>query len=121
MFDDLTASGWGGETETLVPAVDCFTREKSVVLRVEITLHGGRLLLRGKRESQRKEEDRNFSCQEVSYGRFERLFVLPEAEDLEANSEDGLLEVTFPARELPETKRIPITGGSGTKKQIQAA
>lgn len=130
----LTAPGWEGEAATLVPAVECFTREKNVVLRaelpgvdpekVEITVHGDRLVVRGEKESQRKEEDRNFWFQEFSYGRFERSFVLPEgvkAEDIKASFQNGVLEVTFPAKELPETKRIPITGGSGTKKQIQAA
>jgi HSP20 family protein len=130
----LTAPGWEGESTTLVPAVECFTRDKNVVLRaelpgvdpdkVEISVLGDRLVLRGEKESQRKEEDRNFVFQEVSYGRFERSFVLPEgvkAEDIKANFQNGVLEVSFPAKELSEAKRIPITGGSGTKKQIQAA
>lgn len=130
----LVAPRHEAEETALVPAVESFTRDKNVVLRaelpgvdpekVEITVEGNRLILRGEKESRRKEEDRDFWYQEVAYGRFERSFVLPEgvkAEDVKASFQNGVLEVTFPAKDLPETKRIPITAGPSGKKQIQAA
>lgn len=140
-FDDFfhtprLLDGRTGESleRALVPAVECFTRDKNVVLRaelpgvdpekVEITVQGDRLILRGAKESRRKQEDGDFWFQEVSYGNFERSFVLPEwvkADDITANYQNGVLEVTFPAREAEEARRIPITAGPGGKKQIQAA
>jgi HSP20 family protein len=129
-------SARSGETsrQAMVPAMECFTRDNRFVLRaelpgvdpekVEITVQGDRLVLSGEKESHRNQEDEEYWFQEVSYGRFERSFVLPEgvkADDIKANYQNGVLEVTFPAKETVEPRKIPVTAEPSGKKEIQAA
>ncbi len=124
----------GGDWAVWQPAVECFTRDKNVVLRaelpgvqpdqVEVTVHNGRLILRGRKESERTVDERDLYFREVAYGRFERSFALPDGvkpDQIQASWDNGVLEVTFPATEAVETKRIPIQSGPRGKKAIQAA
>jgi HSP20 family protein len=112
---ERTQSSWN-------PAVETFTRKGDLVLRaelpgvtpenLEVIVEDGRLTLRGEKKEEKRSENDGVYLQEVSYGRFERVFVLPEgvtAEQVEASFRNGVLEVSLPAKAAaPETRRISV-------------
>jgi HSP20 family protein len=78
---------------------------------VEITVTGDTLTIKGSREEQREEKDRNFVFKEVSYGSFERSIPLPagvKADDIKPSYKDGVLELTAPAPKELAARKVPI-------------
>jgi len=74
---------------------------------VDITVHNGMLFIRGERKP---EQGRRYLYNGRSYGRFERVIMLPEAvqtEDVQAMMKDGVLSFTLP--KSPEAKPKKIT------------
>ncbi len=56
-------------------------------------------------------KDEDYLYREISYGSFERRFLLPEGvktEDLKAKYTNGILEVTVPAPALAKARKIEI-------------
>lgn len=106
------------------PAVEAFDEGDDLVLRAEIpgvdpgqlevTVDDGRLILRGEKKNRREKEDGDVYFREVSYGKFERSFGLPEgadADEVKARFENGVLEVRIPVKGLESrSRRIPIMG-----------
>jgi len=81
---------------------------------IEIQLHGNRLTIRGKRESEHEQPGHTFYTYERSFGSFARSFNLPESADGErctASLTDGVLTVTVPkkAQEQPQTIAVNKT------------
>lgn len=118
---------------TFHPAVECFSRDKMLVLRVElpgmdpkdveVSISGNQIVLRGEKKEERKADERDLFIREVSYGRFERLFTLPEGaktDHLKASFQNGVLELTMPAGLLEQARKVPIVIGDGAK-QVKAA
>ena len=104
-----------------VPAIEMYDRGDKYVVKaelpgikedeVEVSTTEGVLTIKGekKTESEVKEEDYYFS--ERGYGTFFRSLSLPsdvDAKKIEANFEDGVLEISMP--KMPEVKpeKIPI-------------
>ena len=86
---------------------------------LDITLHGDRLTVSGKRESERSEESDRFYAYERSYGTFSRSFTLPEGVDAEhvaADMKSGVLTLRLPKRPEVQPKRIALGGEVGEKK-----
>ena len=92
------------------PSVDVVRREEEIVLRVDIpgikpdevkiSVQDGVLTVSGEHEESSSEEKESFVRRERRYGAFSRSMTLPrgvQAEDIEATTEDGVLEVTIPA------------------------
>ncbi len=80
-----------------VPGVD----EKHV--RVEIS--NDTLTIRGEKEQEKEEKDRNYYRMERSYGSFQRVLSLPEDADQEgvlATFKNGVLKVTMPRKAAPQ-------------------
>ena len=78
---------------------------------VEISLDGNRLTLKAERKVGSHEEIDSYFHREISYGPFERSFVLPRGVDVEkiaAISENGTLEVVVPLPESATPKRIMV-------------
>ncbi len=78
---------------------------------IEVQLHGNRLTIRGKRETEEKKPGHTYYTYERSYGSFARTFTLPESADIEnvkADLKDGVLMVTVPkkAKEQPRTVAV---------------
>jgi HSP20 family protein len=78
---------------------------------IEIQLHGNRLTIRGKRESEKEQPGYTYYAYERSFGSFARSFTLPESADsgnCNAVLADGVLTVTVPkkAKEQPKTVAI---------------
>ncbi len=78
---------------------------------VEISLDGSRLTLKAERKADSQEEKGRYFHREISYGSFERSFVLPRGVDVEkiaAISKNGTLEVVVPLPESATPKRIMV-------------
>ena len=107
-----------------MPSVN--TREGESAYHVEVDLPGVNkenisvdikdnvLTITGNRESKTETKDENYFKVESEYGKFERSFTLPEntdSENIHAESDNGVLEVTIPKLEVEEVgkKRIAVT------------
>lgn len=114
-------------TQAWVPTADAFVRGGDLIIRVElpgirrgdinVTLSGGVLTLSGVRDNDFETKDSGFYLRERLYGAFRRSMSLPEnvgEQDLEANFEDGVLEIVARGggEDVPEPNRIRIGGPS---------
>lgn len=101
------------------------TREGEYAYHVEVDLPGVKkedihvdlkdnvLTISGERKNKKEIKEKDYYKKESFYGKFQRSFTLPEntdAENIEANSQDGVLEVVIPKieRSKKETKKIKI-------------
>ena len=78
---------------------------------VEITALDNTVKIRGKREYERRDEEKNVHRMERHYGEFQRTFELPggfDANKVEATLRDGVLRVRLPKREESKPKRISL-------------
>jgi len=103
------------------PAVDIYAEENGVALKAElpgidkkdisIDVKDGVLTLSGERTVENETEEKNYYRRERTYGKFQRLFTLPEgvsAEEITADFKDGVLKVHIPKTEVEEPKKITI-------------
>jgi HSP20 family protein len=75
---------------------------------IELTLENRHLTLRGERKPN---EETTYTRRERSYGRFERVFRLPEDADqaqIEARAKNGVLTVSIPKLEQAKAKTIEV-------------
>ena len=80
---------------------------------IHVDLNGNILTISGERKTKKEVKEKDYHKKESSYGKFQRSFTLPDntdAENIEANSQDGVLEVVIPKmkRSKKETKKIKI-------------
>ena len=80
---------------------------------VEISVDKNLLTIKGKRETKEEVKEEDYYRVESSYGSFSRSFTLPEkvdVENIEAKSEDGVLEIMIPKLKVikENTKKIEI-------------
>jgi HSP20 family protein len=103
------------------PAVDIYEEENGVALKAElpgidkndisIDVKDGVLTLSGERTVENESEEKNYYRRERTYGKFQRLFTLPDgisADDITADFKDGVLKVHIPKAEVEEPKKITI-------------
>ena len=105
------------------PQVEVFERGGELCVRadlpgmtkddVEVDIADNALVIRGERRSEREEEEEGegFYRSERSYGSFYRTIPLPEgvdAKNAEATFRNGVLEITMPAPERTERRRLEI-------------
>ena len=85
--------------------------------QVQIDVLDGVLKLSGRRDFERKSEDKHFYRLERRHGSFERSFRLPEKIDeskIQASFEDGVLEIMVPKSELSKARKVEIATGKGS-------
>ncbi len=86
---------------------------------LDVSLTENRLTISGTRDEEKKEEGERYYTYERSYGNFTRSFTLPEgidAEHIEAELKDGVLNVTLPKRPEVQPKKISLLNrGKGEK------
>lgn len=78
---------------------------------IDITVHDGLLTIRGKRETESKQEENNMVRIERSSGQFVRQFQLPNAIDcdaVDANVKGGVLTIKLPKARESQPKRIKV-------------
>ncbi|HEX7059588.1 MAG TPA: Hsp20/alpha crystallin family protein [Solirubrobacterales bacterium] len=104
-FRDLSEGAQHGWT----PSVDLIRRDDALVLRadipgikpdeVKIEVEDDVLTVSGEHSEEKEEKKESYMRRERRYGSFSRSMVLPKglkADDIEATTEDGVLEVTIP-------------------------
>ena len=78
---------------------------------IEITMEKGILTIRGERRSESTAENGKLTRSERSHGSFQRRFALPDvadAEGIQANGKNGVLEISIPKRPKSEPRRINV-------------
>ena len=110
-----------------VPSTDIFARGEDLVIRVslsgvypedvEITFSNGVLTVSGERRSELDEGEVTFYVRERYYGALRRSVTLPagvDEDDISADFENGLMEITVRGAASPEQpRRIEIRNRSG--------
>jgi HSP20 family protein len=106
-----------------VPAVDIHEEPERYVISadvpgvdpnaIEVSMENGVLTISGARRSERSEERASGARRvERLYGNFYRRFALPDtadADNVEARSVNGVLEVTIPKKAQPQPKKITVS------------
>ena len=75
---------------------------------INIDIHENSLSISGERNFKEEVKEEDYYKVESSFGKFERIFTLPENIDIEnisANSKEGVLEVVIPKQEKTITKK----------------
>jgi HSP20 family protein len=113
-FGDGTHHGW-------TPSVDVVKQEDKLLVRanlpgiksdeVKIEVEGDVLRISGEHTDEREEKKGDYMRRERRFGSFSRSMALPagvKAEDIEASTEDGVLEVVVPLPRSAEKKAVEI-------------
>ena len=111
---DVVTSHWR-------PAVDIKEEENRFVIYadlpgvdpkdIEITMEKGVLTLKGERSEETKEEHEGYKRVERTRGNFYRRFSLPDTADaelIEAEGKNGVLEITLPKHEKMQPRKIAV-------------
>ena len=115
------------------PAVECYTKDKQFIVKaelpgvdpkdVEVSVVGDQLIVKGEKKEETKVDEKDLFFQEISRGRFERTFPLPEGikkDQVKATFTNGVLEVALPVMAIEAGRKVPIEVLEG-KKAIKAA
>ena len=127
-------SGWEGPgpeqsitSSGFLPPVDISEDKHSIKLQAElpgvrqedlnVSVENNLLTITGERKFNQEENKENFHRIERRYGRFSRSFTLPvnvDAQNVSADFQDGVLNITLPKREESKARQITISGGKPT-------
>lgn len=78
---------------------------------IEVQMDKGMLTIKGERRSEASAETERFSRIERRYGAFHRRFALPDSanpDEISAQGDNGVLEITIPKRPETTPRRIEI-------------
>jgi HSP20 family protein len=113
-----------------VPPVDIYEDEHNITVEAEVPgvnqgdldvrLENNVLTISGERKMENEQREENFHRIERGYGRFVRSFALPgtvNAEQVNADFQDGILRVTIPKKEEAKPKQIRIGAGKTTTER----
>jgi len=78
---------------------------------VKVTVHDGVLQLSGHRDSRHESSEKKLHRIERSYGSFSRSFALPDnvqSTEVEANFQDGVLEIDLPKSQAEKNKQVEV-------------
>jgi HSP20 family protein len=133
-FEDLVRRPlwrWPVEERGWMPALDVFEKDDRFVVRAElpgmkeddidISVIGDTLSIKGEKKTETEVKDEDYYRCERSYGSFYRSIPLPsdvDANKIEANLDDGVLEVTLPKSAKVKPKKVAV---SAKKKATQSA
>ncbi len=103
------------------PRIDAYDHEGSLVIRVEapgvaaddldITVENGTLTISGTREFDHEVSESGYHRKEIFHGSFTRSLFLPDsadADDVNATSKDGIVEITIPTRVEALPKKVTV-------------
>ena len=118
-------------TEGLMPVVDFYEKDGNYVIKaelpgmkeedVDVSVTGDRLTIKGEKKAETEVKEDDYYRSERSYGMFTRSIDLPpdiDTEKIEANYENGVLEVSIP--KTPEFKSKKISVSHKEKEQAKA-
>jgi HSP20 family protein len=129
-FDSPTPSNGGARAvaRRWIPAMDVAETDDHFVLRtdlpglsendVKIEVDDKVLTISGERKSEHEQKSEGYRRVERSFGSFSRSLTLPEGVDadaIQANFDNGVLEVQIPKPEQHKPRTVEISLGSATK------
>ena len=88
---------------------------------IEVSMDKGILTIKGERRSESSEQTDRYSRIERRYGSFHRRFALPEsadAEGIQAQGRNGVLEIVIPKRPEASPRRIQVGRMEGARQTI---
>ena len=107
---------WQQETTWAAPAVDIAESQKAYEItaelpgmdekNIEVKVANGNLIIKGERQEEKEEKEKDYYLRERNFGSFERSFDVPEGVDgdkIEASFSKGVLTVTLPKK--PEAQK----------------
>ncbi|MEO2168253.1 MAG: Hsp20/alpha crystallin family protein [bacterium] len=119
---DQAVTGSNDSYGTSYPRVDVYTDEDAAVVRaevpgvppdkIELSVEDDVLTLRGTRVADELPEGMAWRRQERGHGEFQRRMRLPfriEAGAVDAQYENGVLQITLPRAEVDKPRKIAIT------------
>ena len=124
------------EEKGWMPAVDIFEKDDKFVVKAElpgmkeedidVSVVGDTLMIKGEKKTETEVKEENYYRCERAYGSFYRSVPLPstvDADKIEANFEDGVLEVTLPKSAEVKPKKVAVSAKKkpGTKKKTSKA
>jgi HSP20 family protein len=139
-FNQLLRSPFGGLSTgeqplafgNFVPPVDIYEDQHNITVLAEVPgvdennldvrLENNVLTITGERKMETEQREENFHRIERGYGRFVRSFALPgtvNAEQVNADFENGILKVTIPKKEEAKPKQIKIGSGKTTTERTR--
>jgi HSP20 family protein len=108
------------------PAIEVFEKEDKYVVKaelpglkeedVDISVTDGTLALKGEKKTEHEVEEEEYHWSERTYGSFLRTISLPsnvDAEKIEADYENGMLEITLPKMAEIKPKKITVKSKKG--------
>jgi len=117
-FEATSPTGW------FRPNLDISTTDKAYTISVEVPgvdekdvkleLAGNNLTIKGEKQQEKEEKNKNFYRMERSYGSFQRVLSLPEDADqdsIDAKFRNGVLTINLARKQVaeePEAKQIEI-------------
>jgi HSP20 family protein len=130
LFEGAITQGKGEQGEW-TPLVDIRETDRELSFTVEIagseasdvdvTTENGVLTIRGERSDESTDEGR-FHLVERGYGSFARRFQLPEGVDIDkiqADVQNGLLQVRIPKSAMPQPRTIQVKAAAHSKNGRQ--
>ncbi len=119
-----------GDQFTWMPSMELYEKENMYVVRlempgvkpedVEISISGDTLTIKGERKPPENISEDEYQLCELCYGNFSRSISLPEpvnSDKVEANFENGILDIRLPKAEEVKTKQIKIQNKQVTSEQ----
>lgn len=112
------------------PAIDVFEKGDKLVVKAEVpgmkeddihvSVEGDMLTIRGEKKTESEVKNEDYYRCERSYGSFLRSVALPstvDASKIEADYEDGVLEVTLPKKPEVKPKKVAVKKREKASKQ----
>jgi HSP20 family protein len=119
-------------TTLWIPSVESYIKDNKLVFKAElpgvdpkdidVSITDRELIIKGERKAEKGAKEENYAYQEITYGSFERRFVLPEGvktDELKAKFSNGLLEITVPAPAIAKARKIEVEAPKEEKKLIE--
>ncbi len=127
-------SGDVTERQSWTPSIDVIETDDSIKLKAElagmdpqdisIEVQDNVLTVSGERRFEEEVKEDKYYRIERRYGSFSRSIALPQAVNengIEAQYENGVLEVTVPKAEIAKPKKIAVAVGAGKPQTVEAA
>jgi HSP20 family protein len=110
------------------PAIDVFEKDDRFVVKAElpgmkeedidVSVVGNRLIIKGERKAESEVEKDDYYYCERSYGSFSRSIDIPsdvDAKKIEADYDDGVLEVSLPKTPGVKPKKVSVSAKKKAK------
>jgi HSP20 family protein len=125
IFDDFFRPVVRGDNRLSIwnvyPKVDIYDNDENIVITAElpgidkkdiiIDVKDGVLTLKGERSFDNEVKEDKYYCRERAFGKFERVFRIPDdidPEKISADYKDGILKIDIPKPEKQKPKQITV-------------